>query len=29
VQRVVSHVDDTPDIPAGIRALQLWHPRSR
>ena len=29
VQRVVSHVDDTPDVPAGIRALQLWHPRSR
>ena len=28
-QRVVSLPDDNPEVPAGIRALQLWHPRSR
>jgi hypothetical protein len=24
VQRVVSLIDDNPEVPAGIRALQLW-----
>src|SRR5918994_941292 len=24
-QRVVSLPDDSPEVPAGIRALQLWH----
>ena len=28
-QRVVSLPDDDPEVPVGIRALQLWHPKSR
>ena len=29
VQRVVSQVEDKSEIPAGIRALQLWRPTAR
>lgn len=29
VQRVVSLPDENPEVPAGIRALQLWHPKPR
>jgi hypothetical protein len=28
-QRVVSLPDDDPEVPAGIRALQLWRPKTR
>ena len=28
-QRVVSLPDDDPEVPAGIRALQLWRPKAR
>jgi len=29
VERIVSLSDDNPEVPAGIRALQLWRPARR